>query len=235
MDVERLFLKINGVLCFGVSINFFWNAGFILITRWEEDPELAHNMDLYLEKFLRDLAGGSPFLLSLANYLPVLMMFSLMLGFFFYLNPRSLVVSSLALICGMLLVGVLVARQFSGSQLTHAAMRYVQAADYSTKMDVLKEARSLYGLYLFQELIVNRTSIIAYALFGFLFRRGESLFEELVGYSFILSALVLVVHLFTINLGWRLSAPVTFTIPAISFALAGIVLLKAKKVERMRR
>jgi hypothetical protein len=233
MDLERLFLKINGVLCFGVAVNFLWNAGFIIISRWDADPTLARNLDQYLEKFLRDLAGGSPFFLSLANFLPVLMMFSLMLAFFFYLNPRSKAVSGMALICGTLFIGVFVARQVSGAQLTQVAMRFVQAADYSTKMDLMKEARSLYGLYLFQELLVNRASIISYALFGFLFRKGTSVLEEVVGYSFVASAVVFILHLLTSRMDWWLADPVALTVPAISFALAGVALLKAKKVEKL--
>ena len=115
MDTERLFLRLNGVFCFGVALNFLWNAGFFLKTRLGSDPELINDFDRYLEKFLRDLAGGSPYLLSLATYLPALMMFSLMLGFYMYLHERDRWLSMLALVFGLLLGGIFVAKQVTGS------------------------------------------------------------------------------------------------------------------------
>jgi len=232
MDTEKLFLRLNGVFCFGVALNFLWNAGFFLKTRLGSDPQLINDFDRFLEKFLRDLAGGSPYLLSLATYLPALMMFSLMLGFYMYLHQRDRWLSMLALVFGLLLGGIFIGKQVTGSRLTQVAMKYVAEANYTSRLDLLKEARSLYGLQVFQHLLINRASILAYVLIGILFIKSPSLYEVVVGYSFLGSAGILLLYLLTRGLFWQIEDSVAFTVPAVSFILAGIALLKAKHREK---
>ncbi len=225
MDAERLFFRVNGLFCFVVAFDFFWNAGFLLRSSGGVDPQAAGNLDQFLQSYLRDLAGGAPYLLSLVHYLPAMMMISLMLAFYMYLHRRSRSLSLLALIFGLVLSGMLIVRQFSAGQLAQVAVKFIGEPDPTSRVAVFKEASTLYGLYLAHGMLVNRASIVAYAFIGWLFRKSYNFYEVIVGTAFIASSVVLFLHEISRRLLGSAGDSATFAIPAIAFTLAGIVLL----------
>lgn len=228
MDAERLFFRINGLFCFAVAVDFLWNAGLLLRSSARIDPKAAGNLDQFLQSYLRDLAGGAPYLLSLVHYLPAMMMISLMLAFYLYLHRRSRPLSLLALIFGLVLSGMLIVRQFSAGQLAQLAVKFIGEPDATSRVAVFKEASTLYGLYLAHGLLVNRASIVAYAFIGWLFRKSYSFYEVIVGTAFLASSGVLFFHEISRRLLGSAGDSATFAIPALAFALAGVVLLRAR-------
>ena len=177
---------------------------------------------------MRQLAGGGPHLIALVSYLPVLLMISLMFAFYLYLHRRARYLSLLALLSGILLSGILLVRQMSGHHLTSVALRFVATTEYTARLELVQEARRLLDLHLWHGLLVNRASIVAYALYGFLFQKSWRLLEVLVGYLFLLSAVLLILAQVMAS-SLDLSPLVSF--PAFAFILAAVVLFRARPDE----
>jgi hypothetical protein len=225
VDTERLFYRINGLFCLGMAANFFWSAG------WLGGRALESFSEKELEHLLRQLAGGGPHVLVLVSYLPALLMISLMLAFYLYLHRRARYLSLLALLSGVLLSGILLLRQISGHQLVAVALRYVATTEYTARGELFQEARRVLDLHLMHGLLVNRASIVAYALYGFLFQKSRSLLEVLLGYLLLLSALLLLIAQVMAPWGGALDLSKAAGFPAFAFILAAVVLLRARSEE----
>jgi len=225
VDTERLFYRMNALFCVGVAANFFWSAGLLGARAVERTSEAE------LEHLLRQLAGGGPHLLVLVSYLPVLLMISLMFAFYLYLHRRARYLSLLALLSGILLSGLLLVRQMSGHQLTSVALRFVATTEYTARFELAQEARRLLDLHLLHGLLVNRASILAYALYGFLFQKSRHLLEVVVGYLFLLSALLLILAQVMALVGGPLDLSRIASFPAFAFFLAAVVLFRARPDE----
>ncbi len=225
MDTERLFYRMNALFCLGVAANFFWSAGLLSARALERLSEED------LEHLLRRLAGGGPHLLVLVSYLPVLLMISLMFAFYLYLHHRARYLSLLALLSGILLSGILLIRQTSGHQLTSVALRFVATTEYTARLELIQEARRLLDLHLLHGLLVNRASIVAYALYGFLFQKSRHLLEVIVGYLFLLSAVLLILAQVMASADGPIDLSPVTSFPAFAFILAAVVLFRARSDE----
>ncbi len=222
---ERLFYRMNALFCLGVAANFFWSAEL-----WDARA-LERLSEEDVEHLLRQLAGGGPHLLALVSYLPVLLMISLMFAFYLYLHRRARYLSLLALLSGTLLSGILLVRQVSGHQLTSVALRFVATTEYTARLELVQEARRLLDLHLLHGLLVNRASIVAYALYGFLFQKSRYLLEVLVGSLFLLSAVLLLLAQVMASAGGPLDRSPIASFPAFAFILAAVVLFRARADE----
>ncbi len=225
VDTERFFYRLNGLFCVGVAANFLWSAGLL------EERTLKPLSEKELEHVLRYLAGGGPHLLVLVGYLPALLLISVMLAFYLYLHHRARYLSLLALLSGILLSGLFLIRQISGHQLLSLALQYVATTEYTARGELFQEASRALDLHLLHGLLVNRASIVAYALYGFLFQKSRSLLEVIVGYAFLASALLLLLAQVLTLAGSSFDLAKATSVPAFAFILAAIVLFRARGEE----
>jgi hypothetical protein len=223
VDTERFFYRLNGLFCMGVAANFLWSAGLL------HERTFTPFSEKELENVLRHLAGGGPHLLLLVGYLPALLVISVMLAF--YLHHRARYLSLLALLSGILLSGLLLIHQISRDRVLSLALQYVATTEYTARGELLQEARRALDLHLMHGLLVNRASIVAYALYGFLFQKSRRLLEVIVGYAFLASALLLLLAQVLASAGSALDLAKATSVPAFAFIAAAIVLFRARREE----
>jgi hypothetical protein len=222
---ERLFYRVNALFCVGVAVHFLWSAGLLTA------HPLPHRAEHDVERLLRQLAGGGPHMLILVSSLPVLLMISLMFAFYLYLHRRARYLSLLALLSGILLSGVLLVRQISEHQLIAVALRFVATTEDAARLELVQRARRLLDLHLMHSLLVNRASIVAYALYGFLFQKSRRLVEVIAGYLFLLSAVLLLLSQVPALVGGLLDLSRALGFPAFAFLLAAVVFFRARPDE----
>jgi hypothetical protein len=225
VDTERFFYRLNGLFCMGVAANFLWSAGLL------HERTFTPFSEKELEHVLRHLAGGGPHLLLLVGYLPALLVISVMLAFYLYLHHRARYLSLLALLSGILLSGLLLIHQISRDRVLSLALQYVATTEYTARGELLQEARRALDLHLMHGLLVNRASIVAYALYGFLFQKSRRLLEVIVGYAFLASALLLLLAQVLASAGSALDLAKATSVPAFAFIAAAIVLFRARREE----
>jgi hypothetical protein len=207
-----------------VGLNYLTNAINSLTYRELEGE--SRSLDYYLDLVLRHFANESFLFAVLAGYIPALMLISLMVAFYLYLQQRSRAIALGALMVGIILGALWIARRMFGTVMSAMASQYSEAPP-GVKQDVFAQAKQLYYYESLGRLLSGGTSLVAYALFGYLFLKGRGL-EFFTGVFFLASALVLLIHQFTVSMYVPFERADVLIFPALAFLLAGVLLWKYK-------
>jgi len=226
VDADRVFFKINSLFCFYVGVNLLGKAVSQWRSGWMQDLA-QQDMDKYLDLVLRHFAQQSFYFAVFAGYIPALMLISLMVSFYLYLHERSRSVSLIAFVFGTALGAMWISRRLFGTAISAMAAKYMNATSVAAKQDLFSQVKSLYYYESLGNLVSGHTSLIAYALFGFLFLKGKGL-EFSVGALFLSSSVALIVYQFMTPSSWLIEAAGVMILPALAFLLSSILLWKYK-------
>jgi hypothetical protein len=222
VDADRAFFRINAVFCFYVGLNLMGKA----FGQWRTglSANMAYqDLDKYSDLLLRHLAEQSFYFAVFAGYIPAIMLISMMVSFYLYLHERSRSVSLIAFVFGTALGAMWIFERLFGTAMSALASKYVNAPTVAARYDVFSQVKSLYYFGSLGSLLTGHTSLIAYALFGFLFIRGTGL-EFAVGSLLMASSVALVVFQFITPSTWLLEAAGILVLPAMAFFLSGVLL-----------
>jgi hypothetical protein len=208
-----------------VGLNFLTKAVNSLINPLE--PEVNRSLDYYMDLVLRHFANESFMFAVFAGYIPGLMLISLMVAFYLYLQQRSRSIALGALVFGTLLGALWIARRMFGSVMSAMAAQYTESAPPTIKQGVLTQAKPLYYYDSLGRMLSERTSLLAYAMFGFLFMKGKGL-EFFTGIFFLGSSVILLINQFTTSLYFPFEKVDVLILPAIAYLLCGVLLWKYK-------
>ncbi|MBI3950143.1 MAG: hypothetical protein HY314_06785 [Acidobacteria bacterium] len=226
VDADRVFFKINSVFCLFVGLNLVGKA----VGQWRSGltADVAYqDLDKYMDLILRHFAQQSFYFAVFAGYIPAMMLISLVVSFYLYLHERSRSVSLIAFVFGTAMGAVWISRRLFGMAMTVVALKYMNATSAAAKQDLFAQVKSLYYYDSLGNVLSGQTSLIAYALFGFLFLRGKGL-EYAVGALFLGSSVTLLVFQIITPSSWFVEAAGVLVLPAIAFILSSVLLWQYK-------
>lgn len=226
MDTDRAFFKLNSIFCFYVGLSFLTKAISSLSSQWNSGTTDG-GLDQYVDLLLRHLASESFYFAVFAGYIPALMLVSMMIAFYVYLHQRSRWVALGAFLFGTMLSALWIFRRMFGTMMNAMAAQYIDTGTVGVRQDLFAQAKHLYYYDSIGRMLSGQTSLLAYALFGFLFLKGKGL-EFFIGVLFLSSSVVLLIHQFTTPLSLVSEEVDSLILPALAFIFSGVLLWKYK-------